>query len=371
MTRPLSLFTVDLLEYYGAIIEQNGETVNAVIPETLQSQIGLPEYARIVFSPDAAEDSFLVSYGSDIFKDFSKLIRKRGVFTEVQLPPAQIRSEKFEKKACEKVILKNAVYEVKTHEMKNMSYLMSCFKCHAVSEEKQEGVFSLLINECNLSISPFYGEIDELLAESPQNVVQTAERQEISTVLGAIKSVQSHLILKELEEFMNSLERRLNHDIRRVNEYYRTLIKEISDKIHSKGLYGEEKDKYLNKIKTIETELNLKEQDLIDRYSLNISIEPLSFIRFTVETPLLWLNIKRRKLSRLFPIAYNPILKTADFLPCESCFKSDASHYICDDKLHILCNECFAECPICGKQYCHACHKTGCPRCDKNSKIKQ
>jgi len=371
MTRPIHLFTSDLLEYYGAVIEQTGESVNAVIPEPLRSQLGLPEYANITFSPDLAETSFVVSYGSDLFKGFSKLIGKRGYFSEVQLTSPQIRAEKFEKKACEKVVLKNAVYDIEKQEIKNISYLLSYYKYHAVSEEKKEGISSVLINECNLSANPFYGEIDELLAASRQETVQSAEKQEISSVLATIKSAHSYLVLEELEEFTNSLERRLNNDVRRVNEYYRTLINEINDRIRIRNLFGEEKDKYLSKIKTIETEMKFKEQDLIDRYTLNISIEPLSFIRFTVKTPVLWLRLKRRKESRLFPLAYNSILKTADLLPCESCFKHDSSYYICDDKLHILCNECFSECPDCGKQYCRVCHKTGCPRCKKNLKPEQ
>ena len=39
-----------------------------------------------------------------------------------------------------------------------------------------------MINECNLSANPFYGEIDELLAASRQETVQSAEKQEISSV---------------------------------------------------------------------------------------------------------------------------------------------------------------------------------------------
>lgn len=370
MTRPIHLFTADLLEYHGAIIEHEGQSLKAVMPEALRLKLELPEYANIAFSAQAQEGAVAVSYGSDLFKGFSKLIGKDGYFSQVELPAPQVRAEKFEKKACEKVILNNAVYEIENQEIKKVSYLMSHFKYHAVSEEKREGVSSVLINEWNLAMSRYDGEIAELLREgNSENVDKTAERQEISAVLAAMKQAKSHLVAEELEEFVNSLKRRLNHDIRRVNEYYRTLIREINNRIRSRDLSGEEKDKYLNKIKTIETELKLKEQDLVDRYSLNISIEPVSFIRFTAETPVLRLRIKRRKLSRLFPVAYNPVLKTADLLPCESCFKHDCSYYICDDKLHILCNECFAQCLACAKQYCHACHKSGCPRCNKNSNI--
>lgn len=368
MTRPINLFTADLLEYHGAIIEHEGQALKAVLPEALRSKLGLPEYAAIAFSPEAEEGAIRVSYGSDLFRGFSKLLGKEGCFSEVELPAPQVSPVKFEKKACEKVILNNAVYEIESHEIKKVSYLMSYFKYHAVSEEKREGVSSVLINEWNLSMSRYNGDIAGLLAEgNPKTVDKTAERQEISAVLEALKQAQSHIVAEELEEFVNSLKRRLNNDIRRVNEYYRTLIREINNRLRGRNLSGEEKDKYLGKIKTIETELRLKEQDLVDRYSLNIAVEPVSFIRFTAEAPVLRLRIKRRKLERLFPVAYNPVLKTADLLPCESCFKQDCSYYICDDKLHILCNECFAQCPACGKQYCHACHKSGCPRCTKNS----
>ncbi|MEW6040753.1 MAG: hypothetical protein AB1633_04455, partial [Elusimicrobiota bacterium] len=255
MTRPIHLFTSDLLEYYGAVIEQDGESVNAVMPEFLRLKLGLPEYSTIVFSPNAGEGSFLVSYGSEIFKRFSKLVSKQGYFSEVQLPSTPVNIEKFEKKACDKIVLKNAVYKVEKHEIKKVSYLSSYFKYYAISEEKREGISSIIINEWNLSANPYNGEISEFLTQgnskSVNLVVESSESQEILSVLEALKHAQSNVVLSELEEFIGSIERRLNKDIHRVNEYYKTLIREINDKIRVKAIEGEEKDKYQNKIKTI------------------------------------------------------------------------------------------------------------------------
>ena len=52
-------------------------------------------------------------------------------------------------------------------------------------------------------------------------------------------------------------------------------------------------------------------------------------------------------------------------IPCESCFYPQNGYYICDDKQHIICGNCFKECTSCGKQYCKACFKNRCPKCRK------
>ena len=370
MTRPLDLFISELLEYHGSALERDGEAMGAIMPEPLRSVLGLPEYVKIVFSPDAAGDSVSAAFGTEFFREISKLVGKSGCYSEVFLPAPPLKADNFEKKACKNIVLNNAVFEVEKLWTGSTSYLLSYYKYHAVSEENRDGVTAVLINERSLSATSYRGEIDALIAEAPPNENQLyngapADRLDEKVVLEALWSVHSKIIMEELKEFISSLERRLNNDLRRVNEYYGKLVKEIKSKIRAKNLQGEEKEKSLGKIKTVETELKIKERDLIEKYSLGISTEPLSFIRFTANTQVLSVRIKRRKASRLFHLAYNPVLKSPDPLPCEACFKTDSSHYICDDKLHILCNDCFSACPVCGKQYCRACHKSGCPRCNK------
>src|SRR4030067_1665913 len=86
------------------------------------------------------------------------------------------------------------------------------------------------------------------------------------------------------------------------------------------------------------------------------------------QSPVFSIEIKRRLSSRLFPLTYNPFLKGVDPLPCEACFYPRGGYWLCDEKLHLLCANCFQKCPHCYKEFCPLCHKNSCPRCDPKKK---
>lgn len=160
--------------------------------------------------------------------------------------------------------------------------------------------------------------------------------------------------------------KRLNRDIKRVFEYYETIKIETQKVMEKRALTGEHpSEKQGEKVNAIETEKRWKIQDLISKYALNIRVEPVAAILIETQSPVFWLEIKRRLSSRLFPLTYNPLLRKLDPLPCESCFYPRGGYFICDEKLHITCSACFKKCPQCGKPFCSACHKHGCPRCSK------
>ena len=202
------------------------------------------------------------------------------------------------------------------------------------------------------------------------------ERYDLKRVFRALYSSGVEMVKESLKDFVRSLERRLNRDIRRVHEYYDTLKNEARIAIEKKtasaedlAAMEEEIDRQLKKkMNSIETECKWKVQDLKTKYSLNIRIEPISIIRIETRSPVLWINIKRRLAARPFPVTYNPLIKRLDDLPCELCFNPKKPYFICDDKLHIICSACFKTCPDCGKQYCGACHRNGYPKC--GNKIK-
>ncbi|MBI5408505.1 MAG: hypothetical protein HZA14_03975 [Nitrospirae bacterium] len=241
-------------------------------------------------------------------------------------------------------------------------------------------------------------------------------------IFQAAYSAAAKMAQERLKNFIRSLERRLHRDIKRVYEYYGTLREETIKMIEQNVLklsmgdlieselkkamkhknklskaqalkdierielqYLEKKTKMLNminekkwdferdektdkllaKLDTIETEREWKVQDLIAKYALSIRIEPVAAVGIEAQTPVFHINIKRRLASREFPVTYNPFVRQLDDLPCEACFNPHGGYYVCDDKLHIVCGDCFKTCPACGKQYCTACHKDKCPKCRK------
>jgi hypothetical protein len=279
---------------------------------------------------------------------------------------------KVSKWVSEKIALSNASFRLQKVDNQRIAYALIFFKYVALSDEKREGIFSLLINEQNLSTSPLNANVTAFWEDLKEPKEILARSEGISKSLQAGFSAASLIVKEEFEPFIKSLERRLNRDIIRVFEYYETLKGEIHKAFEKKFFSGrdspeaqsqEERKVLSGKLDVVEGEKGWKIQDLVSKYALNIRIEPVCIIDIETESLVFWLEIKRRLSSRTFSLTYNPLLKKVDSLPCEGCFYPRGRYYICDERLHILCATCFRKCPDCGREYCSVCHPKGCPRC--------
>ncbi len=385
MKKTLPEVISDILNHNGAIVGQSDNGyLEIIVPREVSEILSIPEYARLRFSyNETCDEAIYASYDSDFFSSVAKLLRGSGRFSIARFETSIPNMEKLSKVISEKITLNNAIFRLDKTEFKDISYLLLYFKYVALSDEKHEGILPVLINQTNLCTLSLKNDINELMErlkeidsdqQSPHPTnnpllpplrkggVKGFEKGEQGgiTVLQAAYSAATHIVQERLKDFVKSLERRLNRDIKRVYEYYETLKNETKTTIERKG---DGIEKLLNKLDAIEAEWKWKVQDLIAKYALSIHVEPVAVINIETQAPVFWINIKRRLVTRQFPFTYNPIVRQFDALPCEACFSPEEGYYICDDKLHIVCGKCFKACPHCGRQYCKACHKDICPKC--------
>ena len=376
MFRPLQEVITEIIAYYGAIIENSEkECVEFIAPQNLITTLNIPEYGRLCFDYNTVgKDTVLASYDSDLFKSIGKLfLKKRKILTVIH-PPFIPNIDKTKKLIPHKINFLNATFRLTGHKISPATYTLVFLKYLALSDEKQEGVFSVLINEHTLSTTA----LDEKLISVMDNFEGTKEgsspdKEKILKILQLSHTVAAEVVRKNLSDFVKSLERRLNRDTNRVYEYYGALKEEATKfiakkllsgeysfkngeevKINAKGkilnlqnhitdksLTGKGIEKLYNKLNAVSTEQKWKINDLVSKYSLKIDIEPVAMIRIETQALQFLINIKRRVNSRQFSITYNPLIKRLDPLPCESCFSPEGTYYICDDYLHIICSKCF------------------------------
>ena len=362
MRTSLCDFTADLLAENGAVVELSSEGLEVLLPAEVAGVLEIPEHANLSFLGDRREGIF-VSYDSEILKKMAGLMGDRGKFATVGLAPPAVKLEKVEDRLGDKLVFHNAVFQMERKEEKPISYLLGYSKYSAISDDRQEGIVGCFINELNFSVQKATLETLDLIAYEQQVSTGQAEREASEKVLKALWQAQLKIVQETLTDFLISTERRMNRDIRRVHEYYQTLIHEHRQALAKKLAAQEEKERTESKIEAVERELKGKVQDLVKKFSIDLQLEPISFIRIKTMSPIFWLSVKRRKEARQFPLTYNPVVKSLDPLPCEACFYPRKGYYVCDDSLHILCRECFSPCARCDKIYCRACHPKGCPKC--------
>jgi hypothetical protein len=379
LTNSLPDVITEILSYEGVVLEHRDDgSLEFLLPPSLSHTLGVPEHGILSFySHSFSEGVIPASYESEIFKAIEKLFPGKGKIARAVYPFHLPNIERLSNWISERVAFVNATFRVQKVENQEMAYVLIFFRYVALSDEKREGVFSLLVNKRNLSTSLLNDNLDELLMGMKESdPVVAATGQETIKAIQAGLSAASFVVKEGFAPFVKSLEKRLNRDTTRVFNYYETLKGETQRILGKKRVSGKDSDDgtgtpdeagkiLLRKLDAIEGEKRWKIQDLVSKYAIDVRIEPVCVIDVETETPVFWIEIRRRLSSRSFPLTYNPILRKMDPLPCEACFYPRGGAYICDEKLHILCAACFSKCPVCGKPYCSACSKSGCPRCRK------
>jgi len=149
-----------------------------------------------------------------------KLFAGKGRLAQALYPSQFPNIEKLSKWVTEKRMLSNAVFRVKSIEHQGIHFLFVLFKYTALSDEKREGVFPLLVNARNLSVQT----VDDLWTDlwtdmkdagQAPGAVPGATDDEISRSLQAAFSSASQVVKETLDPFIKALERRLNRDVTR------------------------------------------------------------------------------------------------------------------------------------------------------------
>jgi len=386
LPRELSAVVEEILSYEGAVLEKREDgSLEFLLPPSLCESLGLPEQGLLGFSIEQAQEGVIpLSYESELFRAFEKIVAGKGRLARAFYPSSSPNIEKISKGIAEKVVFSNATFRLQKVTEETNAYLLIFFKYEALSDEKREGLFSLLVSRKNFSVVA----LNDPLGEFGSDLVDRKEEDgpaawnevEWLKALEAGYGAACIVAKEELSPFIQSLEKRLHRDIQRVHDYYEDLKRETKKAFERKrtaraesprGANGEDPSPeaaqrlLLEKMEAIEAEKNWKVQDLVSKYALTVRLEPLCGLILETQAPIFWIEIRRRLSSRAFPLGYNPILKRLDPLPCEACFNPRGGTFVCDDQLHLLCSHCFKKCPECGRPYCSVCSKGGCPRCGK------
>jgi hypothetical protein len=374
-----------ILTHEGAILERREDDCAEIVsPSSLSKMLGIPEHGILSFSGQTrCEGAIGASYESELFMAVENTFAGKGRLARAIYPPHFPNIEKLSRWVTEKVVLSNAVFRLKSVEHQSLLFLLIFLKYTALSDEKREGVFPLLVNARNHSVQTVDDQWEDLWTDMKETYqAPGGTNEEMLRTLRAVFSAVSQVVKEELDPFIKGLEKRLNRDVKRVFEYYETLKLEAEKAFEKKGLsvrtfseieegptssQEESRRKLTEKLDAIEGERRWKIQDLISQYAMKVTVEPVCLIQIETHSPVFWIEMRRRLSTRLFPLTYNPLLKRIDPLPCEACFYPQGGYFLCDEKLHILCSSCFRKCPHCHKEYCPVCHKNDCPRCANRS----
>ena len=329
-----------ILERRGCLVEADVDNaVQILFPKELQESLSVGEMETFTFQGGGGNESnFIDSLGS--------LVSSRGLFAAVSLPHLKPVIKNPEKILASNLIVQNGIFRFVDHEVKQLSYLVMNFRVSAVSDTKAEHILTIVLNEQTNTV-PL--NMWERLEEELKNASDNLPDQRTSDIAGSLKrgrEIAGGLALLEYQDFLKSLNRRLNRDMRRLREYYGTIAGEIEKTLKKKGIKKEDFDRGLSQLEATKTEYHKKTGDARDRYALEILIEPINVLRVFMPAVVLRVELQRRKNKMPVEIPLNPINNRLEHLVCTGCHQPVLSFYLCDE-MHLLCPSCYPDCRLC------------------------
>jgi hypothetical protein len=101
--------------------------------------------------------------------------------------------------------------------------------------------------------------------------------------------------------------------------------------------------------------------DVADRYRVRVNLRPVAVLACRLPTQRVTARLMRRNTPTEAAFSWNPLDGRIESRCCDGCNTPMATAWLCDDRVHILCESCLSPCGQCGKAFCRACHRR-CPR---------
>ncbi|MBI2876218.1 MAG: hypothetical protein HYY20_04990 [Candidatus Tectomicrobia bacterium] len=347
-------FVIQLLEAQGALCEEVEGGCDVLLPPELARRLGCPESLQLSFDPLKENGRQRILYGSELLDRLLELAGNLGLSATYTVSGLPAKSERLVREMGQKFSLPNAKGTLLDSSSAYCPYLILNFKYVALSDERKEGMIRVTVNESSLAS---FDELEEVLdpeAHQPGRPFGGSPPRPLEEVYRKGCRVAQARIARELKEFEESMNRRLQRDVQRLEDYYLDLAREMEGRIRKRGLQGPEKADLVDKIRATEAELERKVEDLWNKYSIRVRVQWVNSCRIFLPVLQGRYEILRRKERREERVFWNPWLRQIEPLACEGCLENGYTFYLCD-RLHRVCPQCFAPCRDCGKRLCPLC----------------
>lgn len=310
-----------------------GETLEAVLPPKAAKLLDVPE--SVTFTTTASEPNCqFLSYNSEIFQRCETLLGEEGSLASFAVEyQGYLKQSGFDKLVTETLCPQNGLLRVGKATPVWTPYCLFNIAYIAEADEKRLGLVSFWLNGVTGVAGVDVG--DALLWKSDRTRVPQDGQLRSDWLWGLAQQVAQSQIEQEIAIWHSSLERKLNRDERRIQEYYETIISEIRGKCQKKKLEGEALTKELSRIEATESELKRKLTDLRHRYALTLTAQVHSLLVVWLQTVTIECELLRKKGKRTVLAVYNPYTRLVEPLRCEIT-NLPVTKFVLDEAMQIL-----------------------------------
>jgi len=343
-------FAGDALAARGALIEVLDEGRLAVLPASLSHELGVPESCTLaVDATRAPAGAIACAIGSPLLERLAEAARASVPFAALASAadaprPAQARS------LAERFALRNAVFEIDGASAVDTHYLVAWLAWRAEADDRYDGVLALALNAGDgaepepaivAGLTPdgvAHGLTLGLLPPPAPDraILELLARRAQGAARTAVAAAQA------------AVARRHARDHRRIEEYFAALARDA--RAPKRRI---DADAIALKLEHLVRERDVKLRDLAARYALRVSLEPVAFVSLAMPAVVVHLRVRRRKREGRIAVRLPAAAGSLDRLTCAACGGTTARPAVCDDALHLLCEQCVPQAQ--GRPECGAC----------------
>jgi hypothetical protein len=337
-------FAERFLNLEGALVENNGVGLDALVPEELQALLGTPEHIRIMGGEVASsihDGCQVMGYGSPLLDRMIEAALQKIPLLFCRLEFDYIKSGGFDRLLRDQLAFYGAVAEIETIAEVLTDYVLVACRYKAQSDEQKEGLVQMMLNSDTKKLVPDMAEaIDNAVCR--MIFIEDFEPRETNIFSNLGENIERHakrLLQDHLKPFQESMNRRFKRDAHNLEEYYSSLETEMLKSLENPALSDNARKDRRIKIEALPAELARKTDDLFKKYSIKVSMTPTAamILRSPAKKIICKLSIGKKNIR--FSLTYNPVIQAIEPPACTRCEKS-IRHIHVGSELELLCLEC-------------------------------
>lgn len=357
-------FTAAVLITRGALADADGTGLHVIAPPELAARLGVHEYQHLVFEPEAhpvmtgGAEALRVDYDSPLVEALGGLLDPRARLAFVEAPVPSLKSIDPLSELERGITVRNGVMRLRACSAVTTTYFCFVLEYEALADERRAGLLDLWINPDTHSVAEWPGLLETAKPSDYLFMSDLGPRLQAASILAG--RMAEMMTRHDLNDWLESLDRRRARDLHRLGEYFEGIYQEIGRRAR-RATHSEARASERRRLAATRDAYMARAGDVIERYRVEVRIRPLAVVGCLVSTHRLQVELFRRRTRSGVTFSWNALDRAVEARCCDGCARPIRIADLCDDSAHWLCPVCFAPCPTCNRPYCRACHSR-CPR---------
>ena len=343
------VFAASALAAAGALIERGTDQALAILPPELARALDLAEEVRL--SPQVgAAGTTECGLGAPLLEKLVAEACATVPVASIELsgpPPRPDRAIA----AAGRFAVRNGVRDVVGTSPGAATYVFAALSYTAEADDRYQGLFEIVF-DATTGGGPDPALADRLDLRRPDPLRGSAQARPLSMERAAdiLLARAEHHLETRMVGILEGVARRRDREHARIAEYFATMMAESAAPRRAIA-----PEAIAAKLDRLRAERDAKLADLTSRYAVRVDFSAAAIVLARVPVTRVQLRVRRRRQTRDLFLQLPVSAGAVDLLACDACPRLTAQPLLCDDALHILCQECAPSAS--GRPRCQACRR--------------